>query len=94
MKAADYVLVPDIANQNRISGGTNIGGMLGGARQLTWEAYRAFPVSFRTLFVAETLASLSDLVVKGTQVYSGDWIFDRSAEPDDGKAYAAPVLDW
>ena len=39
-----------------------IGGMLGGARQLTWEAYRAFPVSFRTLFVAETLASLTDLV--------------------------------
>ena len=30
MKAADYVLVPDIANQNRNSGGTNIGGMLGG----------------------------------------------------------------
>lgn len=30
MKAADYVLVPDIANRNRNSGGTNIGGMLGG----------------------------------------------------------------
>ncbi len=30
MKAADYVLVPDIANQNRNAGGTNIGGMLGG----------------------------------------------------------------
>jgi curli biogenesis system outer membrane secretion channel CsgG len=30
MKAADYVLVPDIVNQNRNSGGTNIGGMLGG----------------------------------------------------------------
>ena len=30
MKAADYVLVPDIANQNRNSGGTNVGGMLGG----------------------------------------------------------------
>jgi curli biogenesis system outer membrane secretion channel CsgG len=30
MKAADYVLVPDIANQNRNSGGSNIGGMLGG----------------------------------------------------------------
>ncbi len=30
MKAADYVLVPDISNQNRNSGGTNIGGMLGG----------------------------------------------------------------
>jgi curli biogenesis system outer membrane secretion channel CsgG len=30
MKAADYVLVPDLANQNRNSGGTNIGGMVGG----------------------------------------------------------------
>jgi hypothetical protein len=30
MKAADYVLVPDIANRNRNSGGTNIGGVLGG----------------------------------------------------------------
>src|SRR5271165_6091435 len=30
MKAADYVLVPDIANRNRDSGGTNVGGMLGG----------------------------------------------------------------
>lgn len=30
MKAADYVLVPDIANQNRNSGGTKIGGALGG----------------------------------------------------------------
>ena len=30
MKAADYVLVPDIANKNRNSGGTRIGGMLGG----------------------------------------------------------------
>jgi len=30
MKAADFVLIPDIANRNRNSGGTNIGGMLGG----------------------------------------------------------------
>ena len=30
MKAADYVLVPDIVNQNRNSGGTNIGAVLGG----------------------------------------------------------------
>jgi hypothetical protein len=30
MKAADYVLVPDIANRNRNSGGTNVGGALGG----------------------------------------------------------------
>jgi hypothetical protein len=30
MKAADYVLVPDIVNQNAKSGGKNIGGLLGG----------------------------------------------------------------
>ena len=30
MKAADYVLVPDIANQNGNSGGKHIGGILGG----------------------------------------------------------------
>lgn len=30
MKAADYVLVPDIANENRNSGGNRIGGVLGG----------------------------------------------------------------
>jgi curli biogenesis system outer membrane secretion channel CsgG len=30
MKAADYVLVPDIVNKNANSGGTRIGGMLGG----------------------------------------------------------------
>jgi curli biogenesis system outer membrane secretion channel CsgG len=30
MKAADYVLVPDIANRNRNSGGTNVGGIVGG----------------------------------------------------------------
>jgi curli biogenesis system outer membrane secretion channel CsgG len=30
MKAADYVLVPDLASQNRNSGGANIGGIVGG----------------------------------------------------------------
>jgi curli biogenesis system outer membrane secretion channel CsgG len=30
MKAADYVLIPDIANKNRNASGTNVGGMLGG----------------------------------------------------------------
>jgi hypothetical protein len=30
MRAADYVLVPDIVNQNAKSGGKNIGGLLGG----------------------------------------------------------------
>jgi hypothetical protein len=30
MKAADYILVPDLVSQNRDQGGTNVGGMLGG----------------------------------------------------------------
>jgi curli biogenesis system outer membrane secretion channel CsgG len=30
MKAADYVLVPDIANKNRNASGTNVGGIVGG----------------------------------------------------------------
>src|SRR5271168_5521385 len=30
MKAADYVLVPDVVNQNRNASGTNVGGILGG----------------------------------------------------------------
>lgn len=30
IKAADYVLVPDLVSQNRDAGGSNIGGMLGG----------------------------------------------------------------
>jgi hypothetical protein len=42
MKAADYVLVPDIANRNRNSGGTNVGGM-GSARWRAASASRARP---------------------------------------------------
>lgn len=30
IKAADYVLVPDVVNRNARSGGTNVGGLLGG----------------------------------------------------------------
>lgn len=30
MKAADYVLIPDVVNRNAKAGGTNVGGMLGG----------------------------------------------------------------
>ena len=30
IRAADYVLVPDVASQNRDAGGTNIGGLVGG----------------------------------------------------------------
>ena len=30
VKAADYILVPDIVSRNGNSGGTNVGGILGG----------------------------------------------------------------
>jgi hypothetical protein len=38
------------------------GGLFGGARQLTWDAYRSLPVPFHLLFIAETIASAFDLV--------------------------------
>lgn len=40
---------------------------------------------------------LTDLVVKGTHVYGGAWIFDRNAQPDDGKFEVVPFTgkrDW
>lgn len=41
-------------------GGGLFGGVLGGARQLSWEAYRGYPLKLRTLYVAELMASLGD----------------------------------
>jgi hypothetical protein len=40
-----------------------MGGVLGGTRQLTWEAYKSYPVRFRTLFIAELGASTGDVLV-------------------------------
>jgi hypothetical protein len=40
-----------------------MGGVLGGTRQLTWEAYKSYPVRFRTLFIAELGASAGDVLV-------------------------------
>jgi hypothetical protein len=40
-----------------------MGGILGGTRQLTWEAYKSYPVSFPTLFFAELGASVGDVLV-------------------------------
>ncbi len=42
--------------------GGALSGTLGGARQLTWESYRTYPVRVRTLFLAELLAGAADLV--------------------------------
>lgn len=37
-------------------------GTISGAKQLTWEAYRTYPVRLRTLFFAELVASAADLM--------------------------------
>jgi hypothetical protein len=43
-------------------GGGLIGGVLGGARELAWEAYRGFPLRLRTLYLAELAAGLVDML--------------------------------
>lgn len=40
---------------------------------------------------------VSDLVIKGTMLYGGDWIFDPTSKPDDGKFEVVIVknpADW
>jgi diacylglycerol kinase family enzyme len=40
---------------------------------------------------------LTDLVVKGTRVYGGLWVFDPAARPDDGRFEVVPFVgkrDW
>lgn len=43
-------------------GGGLLGGVLGGARQLSWESYRCYPLPKPTLYAAELLAGLADLM--------------------------------
>jgi diacylglycerol kinase family enzyme len=43
------------------------------------------------------LEGLTDLVIKGTRVYGGAWVFDRAAAHDDGRFEIVPFqgkLDW
>jgi len=43
------------------------------------------------------LEGLTDLIVKGTRVYGGAWVFDRTSRPDDGLFEVVPFrgkLDW
>jgi diacylglycerol kinase family enzyme len=43
------------------------------------------------------LERLTDLIVKGTRVYGGAWVFDRTSRPDDGLFEVVPFrgkLDW
>ena len=44
-----------------------------------------------------TLTGLTDLIVKGTRVYGGAWIFDRKSAHDDGRFEIVPFRgkrDW
>jgi hypothetical protein len=41
-------------------GGGLFGGVLGGARQLNWEAYRGYPLKLRTIYFAELVAGIAD----------------------------------
>jgi len=41
-------------------GGGLFGGVLGGARQLNWEAYRGYPLKLRTIYLAELIAGIGD----------------------------------
>ena len=43
------------------------------------------------------LDGLTDLIVKGTRIYGGAWVFDRTSRPDDGLFEIVPFrgkLDW
>jgi diacylglycerol kinase family enzyme len=43
------------------------------------------------------LDGLTDLIVKGTRVYGGAWVFDRNSRHDDGRFEVVPFrgkLDW
>lgn len=45
----------------------------------------------------QTLARLSDFIVKGTRVYAGAWVVDRTSRHDDGLFEAVPFRgkrDW
>jgi len=47
--------------------------------------------------VRHELLGLTDLLVKGTRVYGGAWVFDRESRHDDGQFEVVPFrgkLDW
>jgi diacylglycerol kinase family enzyme len=57
--------------------------------------------TFKATLVADgteyQLDELTDLIVKGTRVYGGAWVFDRAARHDDGLFEVVPFrgkLDW
>ena len=45
----------------------------------------------------QTIDGLTDLIVKGTRIYGGAWVFDRTSRHDDGFFEVVPFrgkLDW
>ncbi len=47
--------------------------------------------------VVHDLEGLTDLILKGTRIYGGAWVFDRTSEHDDGKFEVVPFRgkrDW
>lgn len=59
------------------------------------------PVKFNATIVSEGVThrydGLTDLIVSNTALYSGEWIVDRSSEPDDGRLELCPFQgrrDW
>lgn len=61
-----------------------MGGLLGGAKKLSWEQYRMFPVRRPQLFAAELVAGLGDVLVLGLAVGLFSFTF--------GLAMARPAL--
>lgn len=56
-----------------------------------------FNVLIETEAGSELLTGLTDLIVKGTRVYAGAWVFDDSSQHDDGLFEVVPFRgkrDW
>jgi diacylglycerol kinase family enzyme len=72
-----------------------------GALLRTFLASYVVDDAFRARVVADggsqTIDGLTDLIVKGTRVYGGAWVFDRTSRHDDGLFEVVPFrgkLDW
>jgi diacylglycerol kinase family enzyme len=56
-----------------------------------------FDVRFTADGEKQQWRGLTDLIVKGTRIYGGLWVFDRDARPDDGRFEVVPFVgkrDW
>lgn len=61
-------------------------------RYLTsWIEPTVFDAEVETRGALHRYTRLTDLIINGTPVYAGDWVFDRRAEPDDGRMELIPI---